>query len=95
MIRDLDTVSLKKELVKVRDSQGKMINLPAGSIGTVVMIYDERVGCKSRPAYEVDFCDSTGDTIALLTLAPKDIKLDRSFKTMKKSGKFRHKKRSS
>jgi hypothetical protein len=57
------------------------------------MIYDKRVGYKSKPAYEIDFCDPTGDTVALLTLTPKDIKLDRSFKTMKKSGKPQQKKR--
>ena len=69
-----------------RDSAGDIVNVSAGSIGTVVMVYDKSVGSSGALAYEIDFCDSTGDTVALLTLAPDDIKLDRSFKTMKKAG---------
>ncbi len=76
MIRDFDIVKLKKKLINVRDSQGETVSLPAGSFGTVVMIYDKRVGCKTdKPSYEVDFCDETGDTIALLTLEKEDIEV--------------------
>ncbi len=46
--------------------------MPAGSVGTVVMIYDKRVGSqRDKPGYEVDFCDHTGDTFALLSLNKK------------------------
>ena len=87
MISPFDTVKLKRDLINIRDSEGELINLPAGSIGTVVMIYDERVGDTGKMlAYEVDFCDSTGDTIALITLAPEDIDLNKAYKTMKKAG---------
>jgi len=36
--------------------------LEAGAIGAVVMVYD------NPPAYEVEFCDADGVTLALLTL---------------------------
>jgi hypothetical protein len=86
MIDIFDTVRLKRDLVNVRGSGRKLINLPTGSFGTVVMVYDERVGDHNKPiAYEVDFCDSTGDTIALLTLDSDDIKLYRRYKTKKVS----------
>ena len=87
MINPFDTVKLKRDLINVRDFGGEVVSLKAGSIGTVVMIYDERVGYKGKKiAYEVDFCDSTGDTVAIVTLAPDDIELFRSHKPVKQSG---------
>lgn len=99
MIRDFDTVKLKRDFLNVRDSQGEIVSVPAGSVGTVVMIYDERVGSKrDKPGYEVDFCDHTGDTFALLTLEQEDIELDRPYSTMKKGGRYhppKHKRKAS
>ena len=43
--------------------------LNAGDVGAVVHIYGE------GKAYEVEFIDGDGSTIALLTLEPSDIRL--------------------
>jgi hypothetical protein len=86
MISLFDTVKLKRDLLNIRDSDNGLVNLPAGSFGTVVMVYDESVGDYHKPVeYEVDFCDSTGDTIALLTLGQDDIELYRHYR-IKKAG---------
>lgn len=39
-------------------------------VGTIVMIYDD-----PSLAYEVEFFDSIGDTIELMTVEPNDIRL--------------------
>lgn len=84
MIREFDTVRVKRDLANVRDSEGNMISLADGRVGTVVMIYDGRVGSsRKKPAYEVDFCDNDGSSVALLTLEQEDIELDRSYASMK------------
>jgi hypothetical protein len=41
--------------------------LVAGAVGVIVVIYD------SPPAYEVEFCDHDGRTLALLTLREGDL----------------------
>jgi hypothetical protein len=41
-------------------------SLPAGAIGTVVMVYD------TPPGYEIEFCDEEGVTLALVSLAVTD-----------------------
>lgn len=83
-LQEFDTVKLKKELVNVRDSEGDITSLPAGSIGTVVMVYDKRVGSADKnPTYEVDFCVAARNTIALLLLEQDDLDLDRSYTSMK------------
>ncbi len=38
------------------------LNLDTGTIGTIVMVYDD------GRAYEVEFVDDKGNTVALLTL---------------------------
>ncbi len=84
MIGEFDTVKLKKNLLNVRDSEGDITSLPSGSIGTVVMVYDKRVGSTpKKPTYEVDFCDDEGNTIALLMLEEDDLALDRSHASMR------------
>ena len=90
MINLFDTVRLKRDLLNYRDFHGEIINLPAGSIGTVLMIYDERVGepVGQPPGYEVDFCDPTGDTVAIITLEADDIEPDSPYKPMKKLDDF-------
>lgn len=39
--------------------------LPAGALGTIVMVYPEPL------AYEVEFLDKRGNTIAIATLKPE------------------------
>ena len=54
------------ELVVLR-SDVPAHGLCAGDIGTVVGVYD-------GGAYEVEFATPGGDTVAVLTLAPKEIR---------------------
>lgn len=42
-------------------------SLPVGATGAVVMVHD------GGKAYEVEFCDESGTTIALLTLGEDDL----------------------
>ncbi|MBN1961755.1 MAG: DUF4926 domain-containing protein [Deltaproteobacteria bacterium] len=58
-LNDYDVVRLNHAIVQH--------NLPEGAIGTIVMIYSEPL------AYEVEFCDDEGGTIALLTLHEEEI----------------------
>ena len=60
MYKEPDVVRLK------RDIPGAGIK--AGQIGAIVMVYD-----KPSRAYEVEFTDCTGSTLALLTLQEQDI----------------------
>ncbi len=55
-----EVVRLKKDLPSS--------NLKAGTLGAIVMVYPE-----SPQAYEVEFVDSDGDTLAILTLKEEDI----------------------
>jgi len=56
----LDRVRLKKDIPKR--------NLRKGMLGTVVLIYE-----KPDEAFEVEFSDDQGGTVAQLALAPSDI----------------------
>jgi hypothetical protein len=42
-------------------------HLAAGAVGAIVMVLDE------PPAYEVEFCDNDGVTMALVTLTADDL----------------------
>lgn len=44
--------------------------LKAGMRGTVLLVYEA-----SPPAFEVEFCNDSGDTLAVLTLREKDIEI--------------------
>jgi hypothetical protein len=57
----LDVVELTEDI----SSQG----LTAGMSGTVVDVYS-----RPREAYEVEFCDGDGRTVALLALLPHQLK---------------------
>ncbi|MBW4623576.1 MAG: DUF4926 domain-containing protein [Cyanosarcina radialis HA8281-LM2] len=61
LFKELDTVALTRDLPE----QG----LKRGDIGAIVHCYSDRT------AFEVEFVDSAGDTIALLTLTNNDIQL--------------------
>jgi hypothetical protein len=57
MIKEYDIVRLKPPLPSK--------NLPAGAIGTVLIVYDN----PNLPrAYEVEFMDDDGNTLAVITL---------------------------
>jgi hypothetical protein len=60
MIRELDTVALSRDI----DEYG----LKQGDIGAVVHCYQNGV------AFEVEFVTGEGETIAVLTLTPDDIR---------------------
>lgn len=60
MIQELDLVVL------MRSIEGKGLQL--GDVGTVVHCYED------SQAYEVEFMDGDGDTLAVLTLASSDIR---------------------
>lgn len=60
MIQELDTVVLTRLVAE--------FNLQPGDIGTVVHVY------KDHAAYEVEFMTGEGETIAVLTLLPNDIR---------------------
>ncbi|SCL30890.1 protein of unknown function [Micromonospora rhizosphaerae] len=47
-------------------------NLPAGSIGTIVHIFTA-----PEQAYEVEFADSEGRTLATVALKPDDVRPSR------------------
>lgn len=49
------------DLVRLREPMHSL-NLDTGTIGTIVMVYDD------GRAYEVEFVDDKGNTVALLTL---------------------------
>lgn len=60
MISELDMIVLSQDL----DEYG----LKKGDIGAVVHVY------KSGTAYEVEFVTGEGETVAVLTLTPQDIR---------------------
>ena len=62
MFSEYDVVKLKR----AHAAQG----LEAGAVGAIVMAYDSL-----PPGYEVEFTDSRGVTIALLTLHDDDLEL--------------------
>lgn len=52
-----DVISLKNDLPKE--------GLKKGMLGTIVHIYNV-----PSPAYEIEFCDDNGETLACITLTP-------------------------
>jgi len=55
------------EIIKLRKDI-PAFNLLSGAVGTILLVLQE-----DPAAYEVEFCDSEGGTIALLTLTDKDL----------------------
>ncbi len=62
MLNEYDVVRLKRDMPSV--------NLTAGAIGTILMIYPRLSG---PPAYEVEFTDGGITTLALLTVTEDEI----------------------
>lgn len=48
-------------------------NLTEGERGTVVMVYPQHLSPHLPQAYEVEFCDEDGVTLALVTLMESDL----------------------
>jgi hypothetical protein len=57
MFREYDVIWLKREIPSKK--------LPAGAMGTILQIYEQP---SLPPAYEVEFTDGEGNTLALITL---------------------------
>lgn len=57
-LKEYDVVCLRRPLAEY--------SLPAGAVGTVVMVYD------APPGYEIEFCDEEGATLALISLAKEN-----------------------
>lgn len=62
--QELDVVQLLRALPEH--------NLPAGSRGTIVMDYQKYSHHDRPPAYEVEFADSDGATLAVVTVSEDD-----------------------
>ena len=58
--QEYDTVRLSRDIPEE--------NLSRGSTGAILMVYDS-----DPPEFEVEFTDSVGNTVALLTLKSTDI----------------------
>lgn len=61
MFEELDKVILRRDI--------KKYNLKEGDRGTIVHVYGKGEG------YEVEFFNAKGDTVAVLTLTPNDMRL--------------------
>ena len=59
MINELDSVALVKDIPEH--------GLKAGDVGTVVLLHGSR-------GYEVEFMTLNGDTVAVATLEPQDVR---------------------
>ena len=55
------------DVVKLRVAKPEH-GLAAGALGAILVVHKA-----TKPAYEVEFCDSNGRTIVLLTLADADL----------------------
>jgi len=60
MIHELETIILSCDVEEY--------NLRSGDIGTAVHVYD------NNAAYEVEFIARSGETLAVLTLTPEDVR---------------------
>ncbi len=58
-LQEYDVVRLRRPLPQYE--------LVAGAVGAIVMVFDD------PPAYEVEFCDKDGVTLALVTLVDDDL----------------------
>jgi hypothetical protein len=77
MFQDYDVVTLKREIVEVKDSTGEIVTVPAGSSGTVLLVYSADLGFKAANPldYEVEFVDEAGNTLGILTVSEADLEL--------------------
>lgn len=66
MFKQFDTIKTLQALPEVA--------IPAGTVGTILDVYDH-----PYPAYEVEFADENGVTIAMLALTKDQISLVEKF----------------
>lgn len=81
MLQDYDIVRLTRDLVDVEDSNGKLMTIPAGTYGTILIVYCAKLGYPENtpPDYEVEFGDDSGNTIALVIVNEADLELDSTY----------------
>ncbi len=65
LFADNQVVALRRDLLDM--------TLCAGTVGTVVMVYPMHLTPNLPQAYEVEFCDEDGITLALETLTEDDL----------------------
>jgi len=76
----LDIVKLKRDYQNLHKKPNEVDFLPRGSQGTIVMVYDERVGSECYPTeYEVEFMNDEGETLAVVTLKGDDLVLVQAY----------------
>ena len=59
------------DVVRLRSSTSA-VNVPVGSRGTVLIVYDD-----TPPAYEVEFVDDLGSSLGTFTLQESDLDFER------------------
>ena len=67
-----DIVRLKRPLQDRPEASGYNVNIPAGALGTIVMIYAD------GKTFDVDFCDEEGETLGLVELSAEDFEVVKS-----------------
>ena len=72
MFSELDIVTLNHDLIEH--------NLKKGAVGTILQVYEK------GKAYEVEFVNNKGETLALVTLKGSDISLETKSKTLHSHG---------
>jgi hypothetical protein len=79
----LDIVKAKRRLTEMGAVTGEQM-VEAGTTGTILMVYDERVGDKPKPGepldFEVEFTDDDSNTIAIMTVSEEDLELVTPYK---------------
>ncbi|MDR3615125.1 MAG: DUF4926 domain-containing protein [Candidatus Obscuribacterales bacterium] len=91
MFQELDIVKLKRDLVDIKDSTDEIVTIPAGTYGTVLIVYNETFGFKARDPldYEVEFLDEEGHTLGLLPVSEPDLEFDSSYEQRKAAASAR------
>jgi len=72
MFSELDIVTLNHDLIEH--------NLKKGAVGTILQVYEK------GKAYEVEFVNNKGETLAIVTLKGSDISLETKSKTLHSHG---------
>jgi hypothetical protein len=70
-----DIVSNKRKIIYFENSIGEILTIPAGSSGTVLVIYSAAWGFQQRDPvdYFVEFLDENGYTLGLVIVSETDL----------------------